>query len=49
MSRSLQPILNEYIDDVSSYLQDKFVKIILYGSYARGAFLIRGVRALRTA
>ena len=38
MRDSLQNILNGYKKDVSNILQEKLVKIILYGSYARGDF-----------
>lgn len=38
MGDSLQNILSGYKKDVSNILQEKLVKIILYGSYARGDF-----------
>ena len=36
MRESLQRILGVYKEDVSNILREKLVKIILYGSYARG-------------
>ena len=38
MRASLQSILDQYKEDVLSILREKLVKIILYGSYARGDF-----------
>ena len=38
MRDSFQNILGSYKIDVSNILEEKLVKIILYGSYARGDF-----------
>mgnify|MGYP002524130163 CR=1 FL=1 len=38
MKESLQIILDGYKEDVFNILQDRLVKIILYGSHARGDY-----------